>query len=290
MSVADVAPPGLTATAMSGSGWTCAPRPCARAPDALPAGQSYPPIAIVARIAFNAVSPLANVVTVSTAATESSVANNSANDSANFGVGYVLGVMKVGTGSGVVTSTDGAIDCGPVCGNYFEPNAIVLLTATPAAGSVFIGWTDRCSGTGTCTVVMDGLSIVTATFAPSTPGTRTHILDIDGNSRYEASTDGLMIMRYLSGLSGSETVVNGALGTSPTRSDTTVINAYLDDIRPLLDVDGDGSADALSDGLIFDLLIIGGGSRGRRSPGTQSAGAAGRGGGAQGLCLRDLFA
>jgi uncharacterized protein (DUF1800 family) len=50
--------------------------------------------------------------------------------------------------------------------------------------------------------------------------------DLDGNGNFDALTDGLMIVRYLFGLSGSS-VTNGAIGSSPTRGDWNAVNGYL---------------------------------------------------------------
>jgi hypothetical protein len=79
-----------------------------------------------------------------------------------------LTVVKVGTGSGTVTSSPAGITCGTVCSAGFAPSTVVTLTATPAAGSTFAGWSGGgCSGTGPCVVVMNGNQTVTATFSPS---------------------------------------------------------------------------------------------------------------------------
>ena len=41
---------------------------------------------------------------------------------------------------------------------------VVTVTATPATGSTFTGWSGACSGSGACSVTMDAAKSVTATF------------------------------------------------------------------------------------------------------------------------------
>jgi hypothetical protein len=76
----------------------------------------------------------------------------------------ILSITK--TGSGRVTSVPGGIDCGPACASTFTPGASVTLTATPAAGFAFAGWSgcDSVSGTS-CVVALTGNRTVGATFA-----------------------------------------------------------------------------------------------------------------------------
>lgn len=81
-------------------------------------------------------------------------------------------------------------------------------------------------------------------------------IDIDGNQNYEAPTDGLLILRYLFGVTGPS-LTGGAIGTMPTRSTPTEVAQYMDYIRPLLDVDGNGNADALTDGLMLIRYLAG---------------------------------
>ena len=80
--------------------------------------------------------------------------------------GPALTVSKAGAGSGTVTSSPAGISCGATCSTAFTTGTVVTLTAAPAAGSTFIGWSGGgCTGTGTCTVTMSTTQAVTATFA-----------------------------------------------------------------------------------------------------------------------------
>ena len=74
---------------------------------------------------------------------------------------YSVEVTRSGTGQGTVTSTPAGISCGPVCSGAFALGSSVELSASPAAGSRFAGWTGACSGTGNCTVSTpsDGLPV-----------------------------------------------------------------------------------------------------------------------------------
>ena len=81
-------------------------------------------------------------------------------------------------------------------------------------------------------------------------------LDADGNASYDALTDGLLVIRYLFGLTGGA-LTNGAIGTGATRIDATAVLTQLDYLKPLLDVDGNGQADALTDGLMLMRYLFG---------------------------------
>lgn len=76
-----------------------------------------------------------------------------------------LAVVRAGTGSGTVTSSDGAINCGSTCSETVANGTQVTLTATPAAGSNFTSWGGCTSTSGaTCTVTLTAATTVTATF------------------------------------------------------------------------------------------------------------------------------
>jgi hypothetical protein len=79
-------------------------------------------------------------------------------------------VQKAGTGTGKVKSSPGGISCGSECSAPFEAGQTVVLTATPDAGSSFVGWSvGGCSGTGTCTLVGGTEQSVTAEFEAEGP-------------------------------------------------------------------------------------------------------------------------
>jgi 5-hydroxyisourate hydrolase-like protein (transthyretin family) len=81
-------------------------------------------------------------------------------------------VLTVGTsggsGSGTVSSSPAGISCGSVCLHPFSDGTLVTLTAVPATGSRFAGWSGGgCAGTSpTCELTMDGSQAVAATFDP----------------------------------------------------------------------------------------------------------------------------
>ena len=57
------------------------------------------------------------------------------------------------------------IDCGATCQTSFDHGTTVALTAAPAGGSVFAGWSGACSGSATtCTVAITAATSATATF------------------------------------------------------------------------------------------------------------------------------
>ena len=165
-----------------------------------------------------------------------------------------LTVTKNGSGTGTVTSNGGTINCGATCIGTFANNAPVTLTAFPTAGSQFTGWLGPCTGTSNCQFNINGATTAIATFAE--PPITTAPLDIDGNDACDALTDGLLALRYLFGLTGNP-LINNAIGDNADRSSTTQIGNFLVDVRPALDIDGNGKADALTDGLLAIRHLFG---------------------------------
>lgn len=288
---------------------------------------------------------------------------------------YAFSVAKSGAGTGTVTSAPAGINCGVDCDEIYLGGTVVTLTAAPATGSAFAGWSlgtgsASCTGTGTCVVTVNAASSITATFVKlitfnvvlegvqqvpraATPalgsgtvvvntvantltytmsysdllgtfsvahfhgpaargaaagvkiditanpnsGTVTYLeadeadivnglwyynlhtsafgggeirgqldnqgagcgLDIDVDSKVQAGTDGLLIVRYLLGLRGAA-LVGGVLG-SPTalRIDPakieTVLQRLVDAKR--LDIDGNNATEAQTDGLLLLRAMLG---------------------------------
>ncbi|HWF50747.1 MAG TPA: hypothetical protein VG294_08920 [Solirubrobacteraceae bacterium] len=78
---------------------------------------------------------------------------------------HTLTVSTAGTGSGTVTSSPPGISCPGTCSASLSSGTAVTLTAAPAAGSTFTGWSGAgCSGTGACTLIMTADHPVSATF------------------------------------------------------------------------------------------------------------------------------
>lgn len=84
-------------------------------------------------------------------------------------------------------------------------------------------------------------------------------LDADDSitaTKYAATTDGLLILRYLSGLTGLA-LTNGVLGGTAARTNPADIVDYLARIRPLLDIDGDSNVFPHTDGLLILRYMLG---------------------------------
>jgi len=98
--------------------------------------------------------------------TKSETCSNNIDDNCNGqideGCTFSLSVSKTGTGSGTVSGT--GISCGTDCSEPYNSGTLVTLTPYTATGSSFTGWTGACSGTSTCSVTMDSVKSVTATF------------------------------------------------------------------------------------------------------------------------------
>ncbi len=84
---------------------------------------------------------------------------------------YTLTVTKAGAGSGTIAASTGE-NCDPTCfgiNKPFNSGTVITLTATPAPGSTFTGWSGYCLGFGSCGITMNTNRFLTANFAAIQP-------------------------------------------------------------------------------------------------------------------------
>ena len=113
---------------------------------------------------------------------------------ARFGLALTVSV----TGSGAVNSAPAGINCGSDCSEVFSHGTSVTMTAAPATGQAFNGWSGACSGTApTCTVSMSAARNVTAAFVRAGVPTWTRI----ANEGASFTVSGTQTVRYGAGSS-----------------------------------------------------------------------------------------
>ena len=81
-------------------------------------------------------------------------------------------------------------------------------------------------------------------------------LDIDDDGKTDALTDGLLAIRYMFGLSDAP-LITGVIGQDASRATSVEIEAYLNENRSSLDIDGSGDISALTDGLLILRNLFG---------------------------------
>ncbi|WP_052150113.1 hypothetical protein [Aphanizomenon flos-aquae] len=96
-------------------------------------------------------------------------------------------------------------------------------------------------------------------FDPLLVSKQTWNLDIDGNGKVDALTDGIMAVRYMFGSAFSgNALIAGAIAPNATRS-LSEIQTYLQEgtTQKYLDIDGNGKVDALTDGIMAVRYMFG---------------------------------
>ncbi len=80
---------------------------------------------------------------------------------------HTLTLNKIGSGKGIITSSNGSIKCGESCTNLsseYSHNSQLSLSASPLPGSTFSGWIGACTGKGRCNLNIDQTSSIGAIF------------------------------------------------------------------------------------------------------------------------------
>ena len=94
---------------------------------------------------------------------------------------------------------------------------------------------------------MDGVSALDEFLAGTIPAGS---LDIDGNGQYDALTDGLLLLRGMFLLSG-DSLISDAVASDAVYKTSDEVASRIDMLGDLVDIDGNGSVDALTDGLVI---------------------------------------
>src|SRR4051794_20068534 len=95
-----------------------------------------------------------------------------------------LTIAIAGTGAGTVKSKAMGIECSASCSPSIAAGTKITLTAVPATGSTFSGFSGACSGNGPCKVQMSEAQGVTATFAKiPTPTKSTGVAVVAGKAK-----------------------------------------------------------------------------------------------------------
>jgi cellobiose-specific phosphotransferase system component IIC len=108
----------------------------------------------------------------------------------------------------------------------------------------------------TATPTRTPTSTPTPTRTPTQQGAEPPLLDVDGAGECQALTDGLLVLRWLFGLHGSE-LVNGAVAPGCNRCTAPEIEEHLELHVEDLDADGSGDSEPLMDGLLVQRWLFG---------------------------------
>ena len=115
-------------------------------------------------------------------------------------------------GNGVVKSDPAGIDCGTTCAASLPGGKEVTLTATPATGFFFAGWTGACTGTADCKFLLTANKSVRARFS-ALPAT-------DANLTVKTTGSGTVASAPAGITCGQECSANFAIDTAMTLTAT----------------------------------------------------------------------
>jgi len=82
------------------------------------------------------------------------------------------------------------------------------------------------------------------------------MIDIDGNDKFDALTDGLLILRSMFGLSGTP-LISGVVADDAVYKYSGQIQSRIAALGERIDIDNDGRTDALTDGLLILRYLFG---------------------------------
>tara|TARA_B100000963_G_scaffold245429_1_gene214858 strand:- start:650 stop:1495 length:846 start_codon:yes stop_codon:yes gene_type:complete len=91
-----------------------------------------------------------------------------------------------------------------------------------------------------------------------TAGSPAGLIDIDGDGQYNPLSDGLLILRSMFGFRG-QSLIDGVVSSKGAFQDATEIQERIDmlNLGNLMDIDGQGGANALTDGMLSLRYLFG---------------------------------
>ena len=81
-------------------------------------------------------------------------------------------------------------------------------------------------------------------------------IDIDGDGKVDALTDGLLLLRYMFGLSGNS-LTSGVISNTATYTSSNDLISRISALGDTIDIDSNGDVDALTDGLMILRYLFG---------------------------------
>ena len=138
--------------------------------------------------------------------------------------------------------------------NYSIPFSVVNAGAAPMSSPGFTMLSSIGDGVASTPMSSAGNRAATGFIAQLYGVNFSCILDIDGNGKLDALSDGLMLLRAMFGLTGTA-VTNNAIGQQATKTTWAEIQPLIHSAA--LDIDGNGTTDALTDGLMIIRALFG---------------------------------
>lgn len=144
---------------------------------------------------------------------------------------YTLTTTTSGTGSGIVSGIGISID-GQKTKKYYNGDIVTLNASTTGPGdSVFTNWTGACTGSGPCSVVMDGDKTVNAVFARIPPvityPKENQIIASSTSMKITWTSNTLLKQGELQDVTASTTIFINSIRGSSTTIDVVPGHSYL---------------------------------------------------------------
>jgi DNA-binding beta-propeller fold protein YncE len=155
-----------------------------------------------------------------------SVGNVTVIDGGATPTSHILSVLLAGNESGTVTSNPAGVNCGTSCTASFATGTAVNLTASPAAGSTFSGWSSACAGAGSCNLALNSDDFVTATFG--SPGDfSVEPASLDLTAQRGGQVTDVITIAPLNGSFNAVVQLSCAVTPSPVNPSTALATCFL---------------------------------------------------------------